>query len=532
MTKKLLLIATLTLTAFFAVACNGEEDVAEYELEVTSEPEMDDYDFAIDPAGPYEEGEEVEVTLTDYDADAYAFERWEEEGITVTEQETYTLTMTADTTLTAVFDELDQELDDPMDINSVWDAGLGDTVETQGVVTAITDHETFFIEDDERAVGVYDEDEAYIEDLSIGDEVQVIGERGGWDLDWWDSDYDLVQIDALESVLTVESDEVLPESVDLDEADLEDEDEMIDYQGHLVDLSDMEVTDVDEDEHGNIDVELERDDGAEISLRYDSRLADSADDADHLLELGAGDEVELEAITLGWFDGPQLLYSDADQVTVVAEGNGDDDDEENGDENGELVDIEDARALNVGEETVIEGVVTGRIHNNIYIQDETGAIAIYENDVDIDDISTGDKVHAEGERSEFSGLEQIDLASYQIQEQDVDLPEATNIDDVNIEDDGAMLDYQSMLVELTDMEIVEIDVDDYDTYEIELENEDDQRITMRSDNRTPGFDDDLEPVLEDLEVGDMLHIESMPLAWHEGPQLMFTCVDQSEVLED
>jgi len=91
----------------------------------------------------------------------------------------------------------------------------------------------------------------------------------------------------------------------------------MDYQGHMVNLGEMIVDNVEEDD-GDIDVELIRaEDGEEIRIRYDSRLVDSEDDANYLLGLDEGDAINIEDMILGWFHGPELLYTSKDEIEIV-----------------------------------------------------------------------------------------------------------------------------------------------------------------------------------------------------------------------
>ncbi len=228
---------------------------------------------------------------------------------------TITVTSLEDETVTA---SLSVEVTPPaaeMTIEDVWALDDGDDADTIGTITAITDHRTFFIEDDTRAIAVYDGEEDYIGDLNVGDLVRVQGERDGWSLGWWDSDYNLEQIGSLTDVTVYLSDQDLPGIVDIQDVDWGDEDAMIDYQGHRVSATGLVVTGVGEDEHGNINFDVTHPDTAEeVRIRYDSRLPDSEAAAAHLLTFEEGDLVDLVGITLGWFDGPQFLYSDATQV--------------------------------------------------------------------------------------------------------------------------------------------------------------------------------------------------------------------------
>ncbi len=272
--------------------------------------------------------ETVEVAIDPEDAIQDVEWASADEDIATVDDGTITGIAKGETTITATSTE-DEELSATVQVEvltaaqsvqEVWDLEEDEDVHTSGVVTDITDHRTFFIEDDTRAIAVYDsEDEGIVDDLEIGDEVQIFGVRDAFAMDWWDSDYSFNQIGEPE-VTVLDSDQELPDSVDIEDVDLEDESEMVEYQGHRIDQRGLLVDDIDEDDHGNIDVYLERaDDGAEIQIRYDSRLADSDAAADALLDLKEGNMIDIFGMTLGWFDGPQLAYSSADTFVEPSE---------------------------------------------------------------------------------------------------------------------------------------------------------------------------------------------------------------------
>ena len=184
--------------------------------------------------------------------------------------------------------------------------------------------------------------------------------------------------------------------------------------------------------------------------------------------------------------------------------------------------ISEVLELEDGDKLGATGIVTARTHNSLYVEDESGAISVFASP---EDFEVGDYVHFAGERSTFNGLNQIDPDTTKILDTDVELPDAINLDDVDLEDSDVMIDYQSHLIDLTDMEITSIDVDDFGTYQFVIEN-DDYSIDMRADNRVDDFDDDIDPVLADLSEGDTVDISGMPLGWYNDPQLIVTHVDQ------
>ena len=198
----------------------------------------------------------------------------------------------------------------PMSVEDVLNADEGDEVNTIGVVTAITNHATFFIADDSGAISVYDGDALVIEDINVGDEVRLWGER--------DEFNGLLQIGSLERYDVLSTGNDLPDPKDLDGVDIENNAEMLPYQSHRVNLVGFLVDEISTDDHDNIHVDLIDvfdEDTPGIRIRYDSRLGHD-DDAEALLELEEGDLIDVTGMTLGWFHGPQLLYTSADEFAM------------------------------------------------------------------------------------------------------------------------------------------------------------------------------------------------------------------------
>lgn len=196
----------------------------------------------------------------------------------------------------------------PMSVDDVLDAEEGDEVNTIGVVTAITNHATFFIEDDTGAIAVYDGDAAVIEDLSVGDEVRLWGEKGNFN--------GLLQVTNITRSEVLSSGNDLPNTVDIDDVDIENNNQMAPYQAHRVNLAGFLVEDISTDDYDNIMVDLfspftEK----TITIRYDSRLGHE-DDAAALLELEENDLIDVTGMILGWYNGPQLLFTSADEFQM------------------------------------------------------------------------------------------------------------------------------------------------------------------------------------------------------------------------
>lgn len=198
----------------------------------------------------------------------------------------------------AVYDTIRQLLDS---------ASSGDELQVEGIVVGKSNHNTFFIADDTAGISLYDPPGNFIGNVSIGDHVLVEGERGAFN--------GLIQIGFLDTVSVLESDQSLPDVIDLTGMDIEDSDAMIEYQGQRVAHDEMEITTIDEQSNAT-NFELTRSDDATITLRFDSRLEDSDDLADFLQTLSVGDTIDVDGVIMGWFNAPQLLVFDEEQITV------------------------------------------------------------------------------------------------------------------------------------------------------------------------------------------------------------------------
>ncbi len=196
----------------------------------------------------------------------------------------------------------------PMSVEDVLDAEEGDEVNTIGVVTAITNHATFFIQDDSGAIAVYDGDAVVIEDINVGDEVRLWGERGAFN--------GLLQVTNLTRYEVLSTGNDLHEPADLAGVDIEENAAMLPYQSQRVSLEGYLVESISTDDHDNIMVDLFSPfDETTITIRYDSRLGHD-DDAAALLELEVNDLIDVTGMTLGWFHSPQLLYTSADEFAM------------------------------------------------------------------------------------------------------------------------------------------------------------------------------------------------------------------------
>ncbi len=95
----------------------------------------------------------------------------------------------------------------------------------------------------------------------------------------------------------------------------------------------------------------------------------------------------------------------------------------------DLPTILEVRALSLGTATAFEGIVTGIDGNNIFVQDNTAAIYLYNANKPAD-LAVGDKVYVEGNRDVYNGLQQITNATVTIQSSGNTLPAILTVTDI------------------------------------------------------------------------------------------------------
>lgn len=180
-----------------------------------------------------------------------------------------------------------------------------DVAVTRGIVTSIPSSETFYIEDESGAIAVYEPGQDYIVDLNVGDEIFVRGSRS----DAW---FGLQQIGWIENIIVLDTDQALPDSVDLAEL----EEDMMPYQGHRLNIEELLVTeDVDSsDDSFNVSL-MDPYSGYEITLRYSSFI-DDQDIVDFLSDLEEGDVIDVSDMLFSWFQGPQFLITSLDEIEM------------------------------------------------------------------------------------------------------------------------------------------------------------------------------------------------------------------------
>jgi len=198
-------------------------------------------------------------------------------------------------------------------IAAVYGVDHREPVGVIGIVSNIVSHRSLYIEDDSGGIAIYDFNQDLIGTAQVGDRVRVIGER--------DSFSGLIQIGFLSSVTILESGVALPAMANLDNVDIASSTDMLPYQGRRVELNDMVVTTPLPDgatSSSSYNITLTRSsDDKTITFRFDHRIAGASDLFDAIAELEKDDVINVTGMTVGWYEGPQLVIGHADQFELV-----------------------------------------------------------------------------------------------------------------------------------------------------------------------------------------------------------------------
>ena len=90
-------------------------------------------------------------------------------------------------------------------------------------------------------------------------------------------------------------------------------------------------------------------------------------------------------------------------------------------------------------------------------------------------------------------------------------------------DAADLLQYQSRIVKLDNMEVTVANVDGYGTVDLTLKRADGATIALRWDNRVV-FDGNT--TMKDFKVGDVVNIAGATLSWYNNPQLAVDNISQ------
>ncbi|MFA6801471.1 MAG: immunoglobulin-like domain-containing protein, partial [Acholeplasmataceae bacterium] len=198
------------------------------------------------------------------------------------------------------------------DISAARAEDDGTIVVISGVVTANEYQNTYFIQDLTGGVAIYSSNsdvEAFLQ-ANYGNEISILGSMTSFK--------GMIQIKPDSDFLTVVNgvDAVMPTAVNVDVVALDDD--MISYQGQLVEFTGLLVSDVYNDSYGNVTLTLERIIGeGSVQMKWDSRVALSTEAAALLATVTEGSVVDV-INPLAWANGPYLYFTSSSDVTVSA----------------------------------------------------------------------------------------------------------------------------------------------------------------------------------------------------------------------
>lgn len=178
-----------------------------------------------------------------------------------------------------------------------------------GVVTASEFYRTYFIQQGDAGIAVYTSNAALLAILkaNLGKQVEVIGKRAEHN--------GLRQIAPLTGRIKAVEGGTMPEEVNVDAVSLTAEG-MIDYQGRLVEFTNLIIKKVEKDTYDNVIITFERIDGSTIQMKWDSRTALSTEAAALLATIVVGKKVDI-VNPLAWNNVPYLYFTDSTEVVVA-----------------------------------------------------------------------------------------------------------------------------------------------------------------------------------------------------------------------
>ncbi|MDY0318055.1 MAG: hypothetical protein RBQ64_05685, partial [Candidatus Izemoplasmatales bacterium] len=166
----------------------------------------------------------------------------------------------------------------------------------------------------------------------------------------------------------------------------------------------------------------------------------------------------------------------------------------------------------------VQATIIGGGYNTYFIQDDTGALALYV----ASDLRTffsenvGNVVEIVGTRSTYNGLNQISVQTATFVEAGT-LWSSENVDAIELNSTN-LLPYQSHLIELTAMEVVSTSTDSNGNITLVLKDlRDNTTVAARWDSRY-SVPTELSTLLASLVQGDIINIQAI-LGWYNNPQL-------------
>ena len=199
---------------------------------------------------------------------------------------------------------------DNSNISDVKALDSGEVVMVTGVITAAEYQNTYFIQDATGGLAIYssnDTVEAFLQ-ANYGNEVSIVGFTGSF--------RGLEQISPDSDFLTVTNDvdAVMPTAMNVDAVALSDD--LLPYQGQIVEMTGLYVSEKDSDNYGNVYVTFVRlSDGSEIDMKWDSRVDLSTEATAALASVTVGSIVDI-VNPLAWNNAPYFYFTDTTSVTL------------------------------------------------------------------------------------------------------------------------------------------------------------------------------------------------------------------------
>jgi len=178
--------------------------------------------------------------------------------------------------------------------------------------------------------------------------------------------------------------------------------------------------------------------------------------------------------------------------------------------------IAEARGEAVGTEVLVQGIVTGLIGNNVFIQDDTAGIYLYSGSTVRADFLVGNEIKVKGKTAEFNGLYQIssiELVEKITENNELPLPKELTIAEIN---EGV----EGQLVKITNVEVETVPSTPADSnYSI--------KVTDGTNSIDLRVDSYLNPKIpsSNFNVGDIVTVTAPIGEYKTNYQLMIRTVD-------
>ncbi len=169
--------------------------------------------------------------------------------------------------------------------------------------------------------------------------------------------------------------------------------------------------------------------------------------------------------------------------------------------------------------TVQGVVVAGEYYRTFFIQDASGAVAIYTSSTTFAaDLIVGNLVEVTGELDFYSGLVEVKPSAVTVLATDQTLPDVLDIESYNL---VGLVDMQSQTVSLMELVVTDVYVDSYDNITLTfLDVSSDVSVSMKWDSRTT-LSTEAQAQIDAVALGDVVDLTTT-LGWKNGPYLFYS----------